>query len=96
MEEIDGKGKQNNEMKGRGEKTMTLAELPIGQEGEIAAVGGEEHFRCRLLDMGLLPKTKVKVLKTAPMGDPIQIHLRGYDLTLRKKEAEKILLEESL
>ena len=49
-------------------------------------------MRCRFLDMGLIPKTKVKVLKVAPMGDPIQIHLRGYDITIRKEDAAKIEL----
>ena len=69
---------------------MTLADLPIGKEAEIKAVGGEGSLRCRVLDMGLIPKTKVKVLKVAPMGDPIQIHLRGYDMTIRKEDAAKI------
>lgn len=71
---------------------MTLAELPVGKEAVIAAVGGEGSLRCRFLDMGLIPKTKVKVLKTAPMGDPIQVHLRGYDITMRKEDAAKIEL----
>ena len=71
---------------------MTLAQLPIGKESEIATVGGEGSLRCRFLDMGLIPKTKVKVLKVAPMGDPIQIHLRGYDITIRKEDAAKIEL----
>lgn len=69
---------------------MTLANLPIGKEAEIKAVGGEGSLRYRFLDMGLIPKTKVKVLKVAPMGDPIQIHLRGYDMTIRKEDAAKI------
>lgn len=71
---------------------MTLAQLPIGKEAEIATVGGEGSLRYRFLDMGLIPKTKVKVLKVAPMGDPIQIHLRGYDITIRKEDAAKIEL----
>ena len=71
---------------------MTLAQLPIGKEAEIATVGGKGSLRCRFLDMGLIPKTKVKVLKVAPMGDPIQIHLRGYDITIRKEDAAKIEL----
>lgn len=69
---------------------MTLDKLPIGKEGIITAVGGEGALRCRLLDMGLIPKTKVKVQKVAPMGDPIEIHIRGYQLTIRKDEAQKI------
>ena len=73
---------------------MTLAQLPVGKEGVIETVGGEEDLRCRFLDMGLIPGTKVKVLKMAPMGDPIQIHLRGYDITIRKEDGEKIILKE--
>ena len=73
---------------------MTLAQLPVGKEGVIETVGGEGNLRCRFLDMGLIPGTKVKVLKLAPMGDPIQIHLRGYDITIRKEDGEKIVLKE--
>ena len=78
--------------------TVTLNELPIGKTGRITKVGGEGALRCRLLDMGLIPKTLVKMQKMAPLGDPIEIHLRSYELTLRKEDAEKIeiVLEEAL
>ncbi|MCI5872161.1 MAG: FeoA family protein [Clostridiales bacterium] len=69
---------------------MTLEELPIGQTATIKSVGGEGALRCRLLDMGLIPRTKVEVCKVAPMGDPIEIRLRGYELTIRKEDAKKI------
>ncbi len=69
---------------------MTLNQLKIGQSAKITAVGGEGALRCRLLDMGLIPKTDVTLRKVAPMGDPIEIFVRGYELTLRKDEAEKI------
>lgn len=69
---------------------MTLKDLPIGNSGIITAVGGEGLLRCRLLDMGLIPNTKITVQKIAPMGDPMQIHLRGYELTLRMEDADKI------
>lgn len=77
---------------------MTLNELPIGKCARITKVGGEGALRCRLLDMGLIPKTLVKMQKRAPLGDPIEIHLRSYELTLRKEDAEKIeiVLEEAL
>lgn len=75
---------------------MTLDKLPTGQSGTIAAVGGEGALRCRLLDMGLIPGTMVTVRKTAPMGDPIELWLRGYALTLRKADAERIELEGSV
>ena len=69
---------------------MTLAQLPIGQQATITAVEGERTLRLRLLDMGLIPKTKVEVRKTAPLGDPIEIQVRGYELTLRLEDAKKI------
>ena len=72
---------------------MTLNELKIGQPGVITAVGGDGALRCRLLDMGIIPKTRVTLQKVAPMGDPIEIRVRGYELTLRVEEAEKIEVE---
>ena len=57
-------------------------------------MGGTGALRCRLLDMGLIPRTRVTVQKIAPMGDPIQIRLRDYELTLRKEDAENITLRE--
>lgn len=71
---------------------MTLDKLPIGHSGIITQVGGEGALRCRLLDMGLIPRTQVTVRKAAPMGDPIEIHLRGYELTLRLEEAKEITI----
>lgn len=72
-------------------ETTTLDKLPLGQEAIIAKVGGEGSIlRRRLLDMGLTPRTRVMVRKRAPLGDPLEISLRGYELTLRAEEAEKI------
>lgn len=73
---------------------MTLGQLKIGERAKITAVGGEGALRRRLLDMGLTPRTAVMVRKMAPLGDPIEIHLRGYELTIRKEEADKIEVEE--
>ena len=72
---------------------MTLDKLPIGKTAVITSVGGEGALRCRLLDMGLIPKTKVKTIKVAPMGDPIEISVRGYELSIRIDDAEKIEIE---
>jgi ferrous iron transport protein A len=72
-------------------ETTTLDKLPLGQEAIIAKVGGEGSIlRRRLLDMGLTPRTRVMVRKRAPLGDPLEISLRGYELTLRAEEAAKI------
>lgn len=69
---------------------MTLDKMPIGKRAVITSVGGEGNLRNHLLDMGIIPKTVVSVRKTAPLGDPIEISLRGYTMTLRKDDASKI------
>ena len=69
---------------------MTLDKLPIGKPAMILTVGGEGNLRCHLLDLGLIPHTEVTVRKVAPLGDPIEIFLRGYTMTLRKEAASKI------
>lgn len=71
----------------------TLDAMRMGQEGVVTQVKGEGVLRCRLLDMGLIPKTKVKVVKFAPLGDPMEIFLRGYELTIRKGDASMIEVE---
>ena len=69
---------------------MTIDDLKIGQSGTIGQVGGEGPLRLRFLDMGLIPGTRVSLRKVAPMGDPIQIQVRGYELTLRREDAGRI------
>jgi len=69
---------------------MTLDRLEIGKSGIITKVGGSGALRLRFLDMGIIPKTKVLVYKIAPLGDPMEIHLRGYSLTIRKEDAAMI------
>ena len=73
---------------------MTIDDLRIGQSGTIDQVGGEGALRLRFLDMGLIPGTAVKLQKVAPMGDPIQIQVRGYELTIRREDARRITLVE--
>ena len=75
---------------------MTLNQLKVGSSATIKAVGGQGALRCRLLDMGLIPRTRVTLQKVAPMGDPIEIRVRGYELTLRVEEAQKIEVEGEL
>ena len=73
---------------------MTLNELPVGKAAVITKVGGAGVLRCRLLDMGLIPKTKIVITKVAPMGDPIELRLRGYTLTIRIEDAKNIEVKE--
>lgn len=72
---------------------MTLDQLKVGATGTIRTVGGEGALRFRFLDMGLIPHTAVRLQKVAPMGDPIEIQVRGYELTLRVEDAKKIEVE---
>lgn len=73
---------------------MTLEEMKTGESGVIVEVNCERNLRRRLLDMGLTPKTAIMVRKVAPMGDPIEVCLRGYELTLRREDAKMILVGE--
>ena len=70
-----------------------LVDLKIGESGLIKKVEGEGRLRRRLLDMGVTPNANVYLRKKAPLGDPLEITIRGYELTLRKSEAELVYLE---
>ena len=72
---------------------MTLKELQIGKSAIVDAVGGAGALRQHFLDMGLIPGAEVTLVKLAPMGDPIEIRVRGYELTLRIEDAKKIEIE---
>ena len=70
-----------------------LVEFKIGETGLIKKVEGEGRLRRRLFDMGVTPGASVYLRKVAPLGDPLEITIRGYELTLRKSEAELVVLE---
>lgn len=72
---------------------MNLAKLKPGQSGTITSIGSIGPLRRRLMDMGVLVGERIDVLKVAPMGDPIEVKIKGYSLSLRKKEAEGIGME---
>ena len=71
----------------------TLADLKPGETGIVDTIGGEDALHRHLMDMGITPGVKVLLQKTAPMGDPVEIHLRGYALTLRLEDAGKVTLK---
>ncbi len=75
---------------------MNLNSLKPGKKGKILSVGGYGALRRRLLDMGMTPKTEFFVQKVAPFGGPLEIYLRGYSLTIRREEAEKIEVAEAM
>lgn len=70
-----------------------LSEFAIGERGVIKLVGGDGRIRRRLFDMGVTPGADVLLKKKAPLGDPIEITIRGYELTLRKTEASEVTME---
>jgi len=70
----------------------TLGDLKPGEYGVVESVGGTDALHRHLLDMGLTPGVTVRLQKAAPMGDPLEVHLRGYALTLRVEDARKIRL----
>jgi ferrous iron transport protein A len=72
---------------------MNLAKLKPGEQGKITNIGAIGPLRRRLMDMGVLVGEKVKVEKIAPLGDPIEVRIKSYNLSLRKKEAEGIEVE---
>ena len=69
-----------------------LSEFKIGESGIIKIVNGEGRIRRRLFDMGITPGAEIYLRKKAPLGDPIEITIRGYELTLRKSEAEYVTM----
>lgn len=72
---------------------LRLSEFAIGQSGVIKSVSGEGRIRRRLFDMGVTPGAEVYLRKRAPLGDPVEITIRDYELTLRKIEAELVIME---
>lgn len=71
----------------------TLKELKPGEKTKILKVTGEGPIKRRLMDMGITRGAEIMIRKVAPLGDPIEVNIRGYELTLRKAEAESIIVE---
>ncbi|EDM76011.1 FeoA [Plesiocystis pacifica SIR-1] len=73
----------------------TLAQLQPGEQGRVRAVSGRGAMTVRLLEMGFVPGVEVRVIKRAPLGDPFELRLRGYHVSLRRSEAERVVLAEA-
>lgn len=69
---------------------MTLTNLPIGTSAKVVAVHGNNAITKRLMEMGVVPGVSLRVVKSAPFGDPLEIRVRGYNLAMRKNEADAI------
>ena len=74
---------------------MTLFDLEVGQTGTIRKIGTTGALKQRFMDMGITKGTVIEVFKIAPLGDPIEIEIRGYNLSIRKDDASKIEIEEA-
>ena len=74
---------------------ITLADLGVGESAEVRAVGGDHGVARRLMEMGVLPGTLVRVVRVAPLGDPVEIRLRRYGLSIRRAEAASIVVTRS-
>lgn len=72
---------------------MTLRDLRPGQQGKVVSVGTAGAMKRRLMDMGVTPGVMVRVVKTAPLGDPVEVTVRGYELSLRKDEAAQVEID---
>lgn len=72
---------------------VALSAVPVGTEGKVKRVTGEGSLRRRLLEMGLIPGIVIKVEGVAPLGDPVEVRVRGYLLTLRRNEAASVFVE---
>ena len=71
----------------------TLKELKVGESATVVKLHGEGALRRRIMDMGITKGTRITVRKVAPLGDPIELHLRGYELSIRKDDAEMVEIE---
>lgn len=72
----------------------TLRDLSPGQKGKVTSLGEKGSSRRRLMDMGITPGVEIQIVKVAPLGDPIEVNLRGYELSLRKDEANQIIVNQ--
>ncbi len=70
-----------------------LSELEVGQEGKIVKIDGPSSLKKKLLDMGLTPNTRIRVVRVAPLSDPVDFEVRGYQLSLRRNEAINVIVE---
>lgn len=76
-----------------GSQMKTLKDLQIGESGTVVKITGTGPTKRRIMDMGVIKGAEIMVRKVAPLGDPIEVNLRGYELSLRKAEAENIIVE---
>lgn len=76
-------------------QTISLTELPVGEQGTVVGVEGDNQASRRLMEMGVVPGALVRMIKSAPFGDPLEVRVRGYHLAMRRNEADQITIEKS-
>ena len=74
--------------------SSTLADIAVGAHARVARIHGQPALRHRLLEMGMTPGCRVRLVRVAPLGDPLDFELRGYHLSLRREEARHVVVEE--
>ena len=72
---------------------MTLRDLKPGQQGKVTSISTTGAMKRRIMDMGVTPGVEIRVVKVAPLGDPVEVNVRGYELSLRKDEATQIQVQ---
>ncbi len=72
---------------------MTLDKLPVGSSANVLQINGADEIACRLMEMGLTPGAQLRVVGLAPLGDPLELELRGYRLSVRKSEAARVEIQ---
>ncbi len=90
MDFISGRGMRRD---GKGDKMRTLKEIPCGETVKVAKLTGEGAVKRRIMDMGITKGVEIYVRKVAPLGDPMEVTVRGYELSLRKADTEMIEVE---
>ena len=73
----------------------TLAQLAVGSRAKVASIAGTDELSCRLMEMGLTPGVELRVVGVAPLGDPLELEVRGYRLSVRKSEAARVEIDPS-
>lgn len=71
----------------------TLAQLSVGNSAKVSRIEGVDELACRLMEMGLTPGVELRLVGVAPLGDPLELELRGYRLSVRKTEAQRVAIE---
>jgi ferrous iron transport protein A len=71
----------------------TLEQLPVGGSAKVLRIDGQDELACRLMEMGLTPGVELRLIGTAPLGDPLELEVRGYRLSVRKSEAQRVAIE---